>query len=130
MEPILRLDLRHSVSAQTLKQAESRRRQSAAHQAAAIASCRTKHTYRSAEPIPQSAIRNPQSPGPILVAVTGYGQEGDRERAKAAGFDYHLTKPVDPEDLKAFLASLSPEQGSDEGLKTGPIEVNRAVRSG
>jgi PAS domain S-box-containing protein len=37
-----------------------------------------------------------------LVAVTGWGQEEDRRRALEAGFDEHLTKPVDP----AYLASL------------------------
>jgi CheY-like chemotaxis protein len=39
-----------------------------------------------------------------LVAVTGYGQEEDRRRSQEAGFDYHLTKPVDPEVLQAFVA--------------------------
>jgi CheY-like chemotaxis protein len=39
-----------------------------------------------------------------LFAVTGYGQEEDRRRSQAAGFDYHLTKPVDPEALQAFVA--------------------------
>jgi CheY-like chemotaxis protein len=39
-----------------------------------------------------------------LVAVTGYGQEEDRRRSREAGFDYHLTKPVDPEALQAFVA--------------------------
>jgi PAS domain S-box-containing protein len=39
-----------------------------------------------------------------LVAVTGYGQEEDRRRSQEAGFDYHLTKPVDPEALQAFVA--------------------------
>lgn len=29
----------------------------------------------------------------VLVALTGYGQGGDKERARAAGFDHHLTKP-------------------------------------
>jgi len=32
----------------------------------------------------------------LLIAVTGWGQEEDRRRAREAGFDYHLTKPVDP----------------------------------
>jgi len=41
----------------------------------------------------------------VLVAVTGWGQEQDRERAKAAGFDHHLTKPVDPERLDELLRS-------------------------
>lgn len=38
-----------------------------------------------------------------LVAVTGWGQEDDRRRAIAAGFDYHLRKPIDPEFLQALL---------------------------
>ncbi len=33
--------------------------------------------------------------GVRLIAITGWGQENDKERAFAAGFDYHLTKPVD-----------------------------------
>ena len=32
----------------------------------------------------------------LLVAVTGWGQEEDRRRTEAAGFDHHLVKPVDP----------------------------------
>jgi PAS domain S-box-containing protein len=39
-----------------------------------------------------------------LVAVTGYGQESDRRRARAAGIDCHLTKPVDLEALEDFIA--------------------------
>jgi CheY-like chemotaxis protein len=39
----------------------------------------------------------------ILVAVTGYGQEDDRTRAREAGFDYHMVKPVEPADLKELL---------------------------
>ena len=39
-----------------------------------------------------------------LVAVTGYGQEDDRLRSREAGIDYHLTKPVDPDALQAFVA--------------------------
>jgi signal transduction histidine kinase len=41
-----------------------------------------------------------------LVALTGYGQPADRERAFKAGFDVHLTKPVPPEQLKQALAAL------------------------
>jgi CheY-like chemotaxis protein len=40
----------------------------------------------------------------MLVAVTGYGQAEDRERALAAGFDAHLVKPVDPAALESVLA--------------------------
>ena len=32
----------------------------------------------------------------LLVAMTGYGQREDRERAVASGFDYHFVKPTDP----------------------------------
>jgi CheY-like chemotaxis protein len=39
----------------------------------------------------------------LLVAVTGWGQEEDKSRALAAGFDQHLTKPVDPPQLNAVL---------------------------
>jgi len=38
-----------------------------------------------------------------LVAVTGWGQERDRERAREAGFDAHLTKPVTLEALAKVL---------------------------
>jgi PAS domain S-box-containing protein len=46
--------------------------------------------------------------GPIhLIALTGYGQSSDRERALAAGFDVHLVKPVDPATLRAAVTSRS-----------------------
>jgi len=45
-----------------------------------------------------------------LVAVTGWGQEEDRRRAFEAGFDQHLTKPIDPEHLMAWLESRSAER--------------------
>jgi signal transduction histidine kinase len=40
----------------------------------------------------------------LLVAVTGYGTDSDRERARAAGFDHHLVKPVDPRALRDLIA--------------------------
>ena len=39
-----------------------------------------------------------------LVALTGYGQPEDRERALRAGFHHHLVKPVDPNALAQILA--------------------------
>ena len=42
----------------------------------------------------------------LLVAVTGYGQSGDRQRSNEAGFDAHLTKPVDPVALETLLVNL------------------------
>lgn len=40
-----------------------------------------------------------------LVAITGYGQESDVQLAREAGFDSHLTKPVDPMDVQKLLAT-------------------------
>ena len=42
-----------------------------------------------------------------IVALTGWGQEADRRRAAEAGFDHHLTKPVDPGTLDILLAQVS-----------------------
>jgi PAS domain S-box-containing protein len=40
----------------------------------------------------------------LLVALTGWGQAEDKERAMSVGFDHHLTKPVDPAELENVLA--------------------------
>jgi CheY-like chemotaxis protein len=40
---------------------------------------------------------------PVIVALTGWGREADRERTSAAGFDYHLVKPVGSAQLDAVL---------------------------
>lgn len=42
----------------------------------------------------------------FLVALTGWGQEKDRQRTKAAGFDAHLVKPVDNVALSEMLGQL------------------------
>jgi signal transduction histidine kinase len=58
-----------------------------------------------------AALRaGPATAGVRLVALTGYGQDADRRRSAAAGFDLHLTKPVDPAALHELLAG---------GLSTG-----------
>jgi CheY-like chemotaxis protein len=49
---------------------------------------------------------HPQLRGLRLIALTGYGQEADEERARAAGFDAHLVKPVALEALEAAIQSL------------------------
>ena len=49
---------------------------------------------------------------PILVAFTGWGQETDRARARAAGFDHHLVKPIDLRTLEAILAKAPSAQFS------------------
>ena len=45
-----------------------------------------------------------------LVAITGYGQESDRQRSKEAGFDHHLVKPVGPEKLEVLLTLLTTQE--------------------
>ena len=52
-----------------------------------------------------------QSEKPVLIAMTGYGQPEDRRRSKDAGFDYHLTKPVDPARLQELLARIAERPG-------------------
>jgi CheY-like chemotaxis protein len=49
----------------------------------------------------------PETAKSILIAVTGYGQESDRNNTLAAGFDYHLVKPVDTNKLAAVLAKIN-----------------------
>jgi CheY-like chemotaxis protein len=49
----------------------------------------------------------------VLVAITGYGQDSDRERSRDAGFDHHLVKPVEPEELQEIL------ERSDRGDREG-----------
>jgi CheY-like chemotaxis protein len=43
-----------------------------------------------------------------LYAVSGFGQAKDKERARQAGFDHHLTKPVDPQDIERLIATAPP----------------------
>ena len=53
------------------------------------------------------SIRESRGDGVTLIALTGWGQEGDRRRAMEAGFDYHLTKPVDPGALNDLLVEVA-----------------------
>jgi signal transduction histidine kinase len=53
------------------------------------------------------AIRGQQGTDVTLVALTGWGQDADRRRAIESGFDYHLVKPIDPDELNELLAQLS-----------------------
>jgi CheY-like chemotaxis protein len=46
---------------------------------------------------------HPDTSSMVLLAVTGYGQQHDRDKALDAGFDDHFTKPVDIDRLNALL---------------------------
>jgi signal transduction histidine kinase len=53
----------------------------------------------------------PWGHGMTLVALTGWGQESDRRRSHEAGFNAHLTKPVDPEILRRLLITAETSAG-------------------
>ena len=53
----------------------------------------------------------PEAADAVLVAVTGYGRAGDKARAREAGFDRHLTKPV---KLSALLELISDRAGAGQ----------------
>ena len=53
-------------------------------------------------------IRKARGDGVLLVAITGWGQEEDRRRAREAGFDFHLTKPVDPDAITRLIDDARP----------------------
>jgi CheY-like chemotaxis protein len=54
----------------------------------------------------------PQTSKVVLIALTGYGQEQDREQARSAGFDHHLIKPADHSQLLMLLGRVA---GTAEG---------------
>ena len=53
--------------------------------------------------VAQALRREPWGIGIYLVALTGWGQDGDRQSSKNAGFDRHMTKPVDHDAIEALL---------------------------
>ena len=54
--------------------------------------------------------RLPQATGAILVAMTGYGRQQDRDAAMAAGFDQYMVKPVNTVELSDLLADAAAEK--------------------
>ena len=60
-------------------------------------------------------LRSRYGPGVALIALTGWGQEGDRRRALEAGFDRHLTKPVDPGVLHSLLIEMAEDDNDTQG---------------
>ncbi|WP_152050496.1 hybrid sensor histidine kinase/response regulator [Tautonia marina] len=53
--------------------------------------------------------KQPGGASRTLIALTGWGQASDRLRSREAGFDTHLVKPVDPDELLDFLRTLNPK---------------------
>jgi CheY-like chemotaxis protein len=56
----------------------------------------------------------------MLIALTGWGQEEDRQRTRSAGFDYHLIKPTDIDALQALLKASVTERGERRPIGVGP----------
>jgi PAS domain S-box-containing protein len=54
----------------------------------------------------QQLRASPGTAGALLIAVTGYGYEKDREQSLAAGFDHHLVKPIDTRELASILDTV------------------------
>jgi CheY-like chemotaxis protein len=64
----------------------------------------------------------PESKDIALVAITGWGQNRDRQRTEAAGFAAHLTKPVNLDQLEAVLCRLAGDKPGSTALpkRTSP----------
>ena len=50
--------------------------------------------------------KDPLHQAMVLVALTGYGQDADRQRSREVGFDHYLVKPVDLEEVQGILAKV------------------------
>lgn len=57
----------------------------------------------------QQLRAHPETAASVLIAVTGYGQENDRKQTLASGFDHHLVKPVDADQLTKLLTDAAKE---------------------
>ena len=72
----------------------------------------------------------PDGDAHLLVAVTGWGQERDRQPTSEAGFDAHLVKPADPLALRALIAraptDAGPATGAQPGLQPAPQSTTSA----
>ena len=58
-------------------------------------------------------IRLQHGPAVLLIAITAFGQAADRQMSREAGFDLHLVKPVDMEQLKRLLESHGRAETAD-----------------
>ncbi len=73
----------------------------------------------------------PEAAGVRLVAVTGYGRDADRRRAREAGFDGHLVKPVNLDALDRVLAegadrTPAPRRSGCRAMHDGPAAPRSA----
>jgi CheY-like chemotaxis protein len=64
----------------------------------------------------------------LIIALTGYGSAEDRRRAKEAGFDHHLTKPIKFPELRSLLSRGVPRNGGERSRARA--DVGKASSSG
>ena len=55
----------------------------------------------------------------LLIAVTGYGQREDRERAMTSGFDYHFVKPTNPGQIQRAIEQGRPQRDTESASHKG-----------
>jgi len=80
--------------------------------------------YQLAREVRSAGARSRDTHRPWLVALTGYGQPADRERALAAGFDRHLTKPVSVATLRRAV-----EEACQATPTHSPTNAPRSIRN-
>ncbi|NIE68989.1 ATP-binding protein [Burkholderia sp. Ax-1719] len=67
----------------------------------------------------------PESSEMVVVALTGWGQDEDRRKTIAAGFDWHITKPADPEQIIVLLTRSRRELLGERGDARGEMAAPR-----
>jgi signal transduction histidine kinase/DNA-binding response OmpR family regulator len=70
----------------------------------------------------------PENGRTMIVAVSGYGQEQDRERSKSVGFDYHVVKPIDPTVLAGLVGSLRLSRDAARDAGATVVTLSQAAR--
>ena len=68
----------------------------------------------------QAIRRQPWGKHMVLVAVTGWGQDSDKQRSKAVGFDYHIVKPITSAALTSLMAAI--QQNAQDRQRHAPAE--------
>jgi CheY-like chemotaxis protein/anti-sigma regulatory factor (Ser/Thr protein kinase) len=59
----------------------------------------------------------PQTRQALIIGLTGYGMPADRQRGREAGFDHHLLKPADPNEMRALIEAWSADGGSAQATE-------------
>lgn len=78
---------------------------------------------RSGLDVARELRRHPKTAATRLIAITGWGQAEDRARTREAGFDAHLTKPIDPATVSALLTTAA-----SSSYPSSPADVGRVCR--